>query len=156
MGTEPLSTVLFRNIISDPESKLKTLEYCCAFQFRLCLRLIAPAQKDTANAIATAQPVYVTIKKETKTPTVRVVAANKKIDLDGQKKRQNVQVYFWNIVGSVEHINIPKLEDALQRQFPNASDRFIHSQVGLMQTEGRIKVQDNVKVWIKQPSDTKA
>jgi hypothetical protein len=79
-----------------------------------------------------------------------VDAVNKKADLEAQNKRLNVQVYFWNIVGSVEHVNISKLEDALRKQFPNAEDRFIHSQIALMQTEGRIKVQDNVKVWIKQ------
>jgi hypothetical protein len=72
-------------------------------------------------------------------------------DLEAQKKREKVQAYFWNIVGSVEHINIPKLEDALRKEFSSNDDRVIQAQIGLMQTEGRIKVQNNVKVWIKQP-----
>jgi len=72
-------------------------------------------------------------------------------DLEAEKKRQNVQAYFWNIVGAVEHINVPKLEDALRKEFPNINDRFIQLQSRLMQTECRIKVQSTVKVWIKQP-----
>jgi hypothetical protein len=62
-----------------------------------------------------------------------------------------VQVYFWNIVGSVEHISLPKLEDALKKEFSIEDDRFIQAQIKLMQNESMIKVQSNVKVWIKQP-----
>jgi hypothetical protein len=72
-------------------------------------------------------------------------------DLEAQKKRLKVQIYFWNLVGAVEHINIPKLEDALKKEFHTTDDRFIQSQIRLMQTEGRIRIQNNVKVWIKQP-----
>lgn len=71
-------------------------------------------------------------------------------DTEAQKKRQNVQVYFWNIVGAAEHINVPKLEDALRKEFSTTDDRFIQTQIKLMQTESRIRVQSNVKVWIKQ------
>ncbi len=119
--------------------------------FLLCLRLIAPAQKRNVNATVTAQNAFVTTKKEIRTPIVQVVAVNKKGDFEAQKKRQRIQIYFWNIVGSVEHINIPKLEAALRKEFPNTEDRFIQSQVALMQTEGKIKVQNQVKVWIKPP-----
>jgi hypothetical protein len=73
-------------------------------------------------------------------------------DIEAQRKRQNIQVYFWNSVGSVEHINIPKLEDAIRKEFNTTDDRFIQMQIQLMQTESRIRVQGNVKVWIKQPS----
>ena len=76
----------------------------------------------------------------------------KPIDLDAQRRRQNVQDYFWNIVGSAEHINIPKLMDALKKEFQTSDSRFIEAQIRFMQTEGRIKVQNNVKVWIRQPS----
>jgi hypothetical protein len=72
-------------------------------------------------------------------------------DVETQKKRQKVQVYFWNVVGAVEHINVPKLEDAIKKEFRTSDERFVESQIKLMQTEGRIKVQNNVKVWIKQP-----
>jgi hypothetical protein len=75
----------------------------------------------------------------------------KTLDLDAQRKRQKIQTYFWGIVGSAEHVNIPKLEDAIRREFHTTDDRLIEAQVRLMQTEGRIRVQDNVKVWIKQP-----
>jgi len=72
-------------------------------------------------------------------------------DLDAQRKRQKIQLYFWGIVGSAEHINIPKLEDAIRKEFHTSDDRLIDQQIRLMQTEGRIRVQDTVKVWIKQP-----
>ena len=67
------------------------------------------------------------------------------------KKREKVQNHFWDIVGSVEHISLPKLEDAIKREFNISDDRFIQAQIKLMQTEGRIRVQSRVKVWIKQP-----
>jgi hypothetical protein len=67
------------------------------------------------------------------------------------KKREKVQKYFWNIVGSVEHVSLPKLEDAIKKEFNLSDDRFIQAQIKLMQTEGRIRVQSRVKVWIKQP-----
>ena len=60
---------------------------------------------------------------------------------------------FWNQVGAVEHVNVPKLKDALRKEFKETDDRFIDAQIKLMQTEARIRVQNNVKVWIKQPSD---
>jgi hypothetical protein len=68
------------------------------------------------------------------------------------KKRENVQNRFWNQVGSVEHISLPKLEDALRKEFNCKDDRFIQAQIKLMQTEARIRVQSRVKVWIKQPN----
>jgi hypothetical protein len=72
-------------------------------------------------------------------------------DLDAQRKRQKIQTHFWGIVDSAEHINIPKLEDAIRKEFHTTDDRLIEAQIKLMQTEGRIRVQDTVKVWIKQP-----
>ena len=68
------------------------------------------------------------------------------------KKRENIQNHFWNQVGSVEHISLPKLEDALRKEFNCNDDRFIQAQIKLMQTEARIRVQSRVKVWIKQPN----
>jgi hypothetical protein len=73
------------------------------------------------------------------------------LDMDAQRKRQNIQVYFWNIVGSVEHINVPKLKDAVRKEFNTADSRFVEAQIRLMQTESRIRVQGNVKVWIREP-----
>ena len=68
------------------------------------------------------------------------------------KKRENIQNRFWNQVGSVEHISLPKLEDAIRKEFNCKDDRFIQAQIKLMQTEARIRVQSRVKVWIKQPN----
>ena len=67
------------------------------------------------------------------------------------KKREKVQNHFWNTVGSVEHVSLPKLEDAIKKEFNVDDDRFIQAQIKLMQTEGRIRVQSRVKVWIKKP-----
>jgi hypothetical protein len=72
-------------------------------------------------------------------------------DKEAHKKREKIQRHFWDIVGSVEHINIPKLEDAICKEFRTQEDRFIQKQINLMQTEGRVRVENRVKVWIKQP-----
>lgn len=77
----------------------------------------------------------------------------KAFNLESPKKREKVQRHFWDIVGAFEHINIPKLEDTLRKEFCSNDDRFIQAQIRLMQMEKRIKVQSNVKVWIKQPSN---
>jgi len=74
-------------------------------------------------------------------------------DMKAQKKREKIQVHLWNIVGAVEHINLPKLEDAVKKEFNCTEDRFVKAQIELMQTESRIVVQSKVKVWIRQPAD---
>jgi hypothetical protein len=77
----------------------------------------------------------------------------KESDSKTRNKRMKIQMRFWSQVGSAEHINIPKLEDAVRKEFCTASDRIVRAQVKLMQTEGRVRVQDKVKVWINQPED---
>jgi hypothetical protein len=74
---------------------------------------------------------------------------------DNKQKRRNVQVYFWNIVGVVEHISLPKLKDAIKKEFKCNDERFVQAQLTLMQTESLIKVQNKVKVWINQPDTSK-
>ena len=74
------------------------------------------------------------------------------MEKEALRKREKIQEYFWNIVGSAEHINLPKLEDALKKEFKTSDDRIVQAQIRLMQTESRVKVQNNVKVWIKQPN----
>ena len=71
---------------------------------------------------------------------------------EGLKKREKIQNHFWSIVGEAEHINIPKLEDALKKEFNTNDKRVILAQIRLMQTESRIRIQNNDKVWIKQPN----
>ncbi len=75
----------------------------------------------------------------------------KKSDAEARRKRQKIQASFWRVVGTVEHINIPKLEDAIKKEFDTADDRFVQAQIRLMQTESRIRVQGREKVWVKQP-----
>jgi len=75
----------------------------------------------------------------------------KKSDGEAQRKRQKIQMSFWRVVGDVEHINIPKLEDAIKKEFDTADDRVVQAQIRLMQTESRIRVQGIEKVWVKQP-----
>lgn len=67
------------------------------------------------------------------------------------KKREKIQRHFWNEVGAVEHISLPKLKNAIKREFKCKDDRFIQAQIELMQTEARIKIESRVKVWIKKP-----
>ena len=73
-------------------------------------------------------------------------------NIEAKQKRQNIQLYFWNIVGAVEHVSLPKLEDAVKKEFNTKDDRFVEAQIRLMQSEARIRIQSNVKVWIKPPS----
>jgi len=67
------------------------------------------------------------------------------------RKRERIQDHFWNEVGSVEHISLPKLKDAVRKEFRYKDDRFIRAQIELMQTEARIRIESKVKVWIKPP-----
>jgi len=68
------------------------------------------------------------------------------------QRREKIQNLFWSQVGSVEHISLPKLEDAVKKEFNCTENRLIHAQIRLMQTEARIRIQSRVKVWIKQPN----
>ena len=75
-------------------------------------------------------------------------------DKQALAKREKIHIQFWNQVGSTEHISLPKLEDAIRKEFNHIDNRSIQTQIRLMQTEARIKVQSKVKVWIKQPNQT--
>jgi hypothetical protein len=75
----------------------------------------------------------------------------KHADSEDLKKREKIQRHFWNEVGAVEHISLPKLKNAIKREFKCKDDRFIQAQIELMQTEARIKIESRVKVWIKKP-----
>ena len=66
-------------------------------------------------------------------------------------KRKRIQINFWNEVGSVEHISLPKLRNAIKREFKFKDDRLIQAQIDLMQTEARVRIESRVKVWIKKP-----
>ena len=70
---------------------------------------------------------------------------------DQQKKRERIQNYLWNEVGSVEHVSLPKLKNAIKKEFNFSDDRSIRWQIELMQTEARIRIESKVKVWIKPP-----
>jgi hypothetical protein len=73
-------------------------------------------------------------------------------DVEALEKREKIQELFWSIVGSVEHISLPKLEYAIGKEFNCKDGRFIQTQIKLMHTEARVRVQSRVKVWIKQPN----
>ena len=62
------------------------------------------------------------------------------------KKREKIQDRFWNEVGCVEHISLPKLEDAVRKEFRHKDERSIQAQIELMQTEARIGIESKVKV----------
>ena len=75
----------------------------------------------------------------------------KHAELEDVKKREKIQNHFWNEVGNVEHISLPKLKNAVRKEFNYKDDRSVQAQIGLMQTEQRIRIESRVKVWIKQP-----
>ena len=72
-------------------------------------------------------------------------------EIGAKKKRGRIQRNFWNEVGAIEHISLPKLKNAIEREFNHKDDRFVIRQIKLMQTEGKIKIVSKVKVWIKKP-----
>jgi hypothetical protein len=80
-----------------------------------------------------------------------IMTMPKNSEVEEKKKREKIQIHFWNIVGAVEHINVPKIEDAIRKEFKTDDDRFIQTQINLMQTETKIRVQRKNKVWIRQP-----
>ncbi len=70
------------------------------------------------------------------------------------KKRAIIQTNFWNEVGSAEHVSLPRLKDTIRRQFNFEDDRLVKAQIDLMQSDQRIRIESNVKVWIKRPAET--
>jgi len=72
-------------------------------------------------------------------------------ELEAIEKRKKIQKHFWNEVGSVEHTSLPKLKNAIEREFKSRDNRLVLGQIKLMQTEGRIRIESRVKVWIKKP-----
>jgi len=72
---------------------------------------------------------------------------------DKARKRKAIQTVFWSQVGAAEHINMPKLEAAIKKEFRTDNGRRIKEQVHLMQTEGRIRIQNKSKVWVRAPEE---
>jgi len=83
--------------------------------------------------------------------TLSMVAMTKHSELENLEKREKIQRYFWNEVSAVEHISLPRLKNAVKKEFKCNDDRFIQAQIKLMQTEARIRIESRVKVWIKPP-----
>ena len=79
---------------------------------------------------------------------------NKRSEQD-RKLRERIQGYFWDEVGAAEHVSIPELENLIKREFRFEDGRRIQNQIRLMQTEGRIRVESVVKVWIRPPNKQK-
>ena len=80
-----------------------------------------------------------------------MVVMTKHSEPEDLKKREKIQNFFWNEVGAVEHISLPKLKNAVKKEFSVTDDRLIQAQINLMQTEQRIRIESKVKVWIRQP-----
>jgi hypothetical protein len=76
----------------------------------------------------------------------------KSTEKTAERKRERIQERFWEEVGAAEHISIPELENAIRKEFRFEEGREVQAQIRLMQTEGRIRVQTKVKVWIMPPS----
>jgi hypothetical protein len=80
-----------------------------------------------------------------------MMTMTKQAEPEDLKKRERIQKHFWDEVGAVEHISLPELENAVKREFKCKDDRTIKTQIELMQTEARIRIESKVKVWIKTP-----
>jgi hypothetical protein len=78
------------------------------------------------------------------------MAMAKNSEVEDQKKREKIQNHFWNIVGADEHVSLPMLKDAVKKEFKYKDDRSVQTQIKLMQTEAKIRIQSRVKVWIKE------
>jgi hypothetical protein len=103
--------------------------------------------------MVTAANVSRTIKRKISCLTVQGDVMPKLSEAEAAEKRWKIQRCFWDVVGLVEHISVPKLQDAIRKEFRICDNRFVEAQVRLMQTEGRIRVEEKVKVWIKQPQE---
>ncbi|HEX9261060.1 MAG TPA: hypothetical protein VF893_00855 [Candidatus Bathyarchaeia archaeon] len=77
----------------------------------------------------------------------------KHFESEDLKKRERIHRCFWSEVGAVEHISIPKLKNAIRKEFNCEDDRSIQAQINLMQTEQRIRIESKAKVWIRQPQN---
>ena len=86
-------------------------------------------------------------------PEYLMVMLTKQPEQESLKKRERIQRCFWNEVGTVEHISLPKLRNAVAKEFKCNDGRLIETQIELMQIEARIRIQSKVKVWIKQPKN---
>ena len=80
-----------------------------------------------------------------------MITMTKLSEREDQKKREKIQNHFWNEVGSIEHVSLPKLESAVRKEFKCKDDRTVQKQIELMQTEARIRIESRVKVWFKTP-----
>jgi len=80
-----------------------------------------------------------------------MIAMTKHSELEDLKKREKIHNHFWNEVGAIEHISLPKLRNAVRNEFNYEDDRSVQAQIELMQAETRIRIESRVKVWIKQP-----
>lgn len=85
-----------------------------------------------------------------------MVAMTKHTEIEDLKKRERIQRHFWNEVGAVEHISLPKLKNAVKNEFKYKDDRSIQTQIDLMQTEARVRIESRVKVWIKKPQNNES
>jgi hypothetical protein len=85
-----------------------------------------------------------------------MITLTKHSELEDLKKREKIQNLFWNEVGVAEHISLPKLKDAVRKEFNYKDERSVQTQIELMQTESKIRIESRVKVWIKQPRNISA
>ncbi len=80
-----------------------------------------------------------------------VIVMTKSGNAEDSKKREKIQEHFWNEVGSIEHISLPKMKNAVRKEFSYKNEKSVQEQIRLMQTEGRIRIESRVKVWIRPP-----
>jgi hypothetical protein len=83
-----------------------------------------------------------------------MVAMTKYLELKELNKREKIQRHFWNEVGAVEHISLPRLKNGVKKEFKCKDDRFLQAQIELMQTEARIRIESRVKSGLNHHKPT--
>lgn len=71
--------------------------------------------------------------------------------LEDRKRREKIHRVCWEHVGAAGFISLPMLKGAISDEFGDAANRFILTQMKLMQAERRIRIDVKFQVWVKEP-----
>jgi hypothetical protein len=122
----------------------------CSIRSLCRAHTLGPANSETSPSHA-SEPLSAISKIDIKQIMRSMITMTKPSEPEDLKKREKIQNHFWNEVCSIEHISLPKLKNAVKKEFKYEDDRSIQAQIELMQTEARIRIESKVKVWIKAP-----
>ncbi len=77
--------------------------------------------------------------------------------LEALRRREKTHRVCWENVDAAGFISLLMLKRAISDEFGDVADRFILTQMKLMQAERRIRIDVKFRVWVKEPhaSETK-